>query len=254
TIESSLVHLHPYRQRNQEQLNKFATQLNSNILKSLKTQMIRLDKKIDSDLKETDLFNENQFLEEQRLRQEKKEDRNQTFDLTISQLFGEEERQNEEELLLESKRLIEAFENHVNMRKKLRDEEILAKYKTDKNELVIPELEGFQHTADKVDLHELKLEEVLTEVTDEEEEEDEDKEVEETHEDIRKSTRVQSRLLIVHDLLRESIGLERNLKITPAFVWSYFELLRKMDNKLQLTGSADPGDDNRMNSSLDVII
>ncbi|CAH8593640.1 unnamed protein product [Schistosoma mattheei] len=252
TIESSLLHLHPYRQCNQEQLNKFATQLNSNILKSLKTQMIRLDKKIDSDLKETDLFNENQCLEEQRLRQEKEEDGNQTFDLTKSQLFGEEERQNEEELLLESKRLIEAFENHVNMRKKLRDEEILAKYKN-KDELVIPELEGFQHTSDKVDLHELKLEEVLTEVTDEEEEE-EDNEVEETREDIRKSTRVQSPLLIVHDLLRESIGLERNLKITPAFVWSYFELLRKMDKRLQLTGSADPGDDNRMNSSLDVIV
>ncbi|VDP76847.1 unnamed protein product [Schistosoma curassoni] len=129
TIESTLLDLHPYRQRNQEQLNKFATQLNSNILKSLKTQMIRLDKKIDSELKETDLFNENQCLEEQRLRQEKEEDGNQTFDLTKSQLFGEEERQNEEELLLESKRLIEAFENHVNMRKKLRDEEILAKYK-----------------------------------------------------------------------------------------------------------------------------
>ncbi|CAH8602705.1 unnamed protein product [Schistosoma intercalatum] len=253
TIESTLLDLHPYRQRNQEQLNKFATQLNSNILKSLKTQMIRLDKKIDSELKETDLFNENQCLEEQRLRQEKEEDGNQTFDLTKSQLFDEEERQNEEELLLESKRLIEAFENHVNMRKKLRDEEILAKYK-DKDELVIPELEGFQHTADKVDLHELKIEEVLTEVTDEEEKEEEDNEVEGTHEDIRKSTRLQSRLLIVHDLLRESIGLERNLKITPAFVWSYFELLRKIDNKLQLTGFADPGDDNRMNSSLDVIV
>ncbi|CAI2732965.1 unnamed protein product [Schistosoma spindalis] len=252
TIESSLLDLHPYRQCNQEQLNKFATQLNSDILKSLKTQMIRLDKKIDFDLKETDLFNENLCLEEQRLRQEKIEDGNETFDLTKSQLFSEDEHKKEEELLLESKRLIEAFENHVNMRKKLRDEEILAKYKN-KDELVIPELEGFQHTADNVNLHELKLEEVLTELTNEDEEE-EDKEVEETHEDIRKSTRVQSRLLIVHDLLRESIGLERNLKITPAFVWSYFELLRKMDNKLQLAVSSDPGDDNRMNSSLDVIV
>uniref|UniRef100_A0A5K4F595 Reverse transcriptase domain-containing protein n=1 Tax=Schistosoma mansoni TaxID=6183 RepID=A0A5K4F595_SCHMA len=299
TIESSLLNLHPYQQCNQERLNKFATQLNSNILKSLKAQMTRLDKEIDFDLKETDLLDENLCLEEQRLRQEKEEDENQTFDLSKSQLFSEEERRKEEELLLESKRLIEAFDNHVIMRKKLRDEEIIAKYKTtkivhcevnnddkfnlfsstfiliflyyesvlylwlimmiisskvaDQDELVIPELEGFQHTAENVDLHEVELGEVLTEVTDEEEEE-EDKELEETHEDLRKSTRVKSRLLIVHDLLRESIGLERNLKITPAFVWSYFELLRKMDNKLQLSVSADPGDDDRMNSSLDVIV
>ncbi|CAH8652936.1 unnamed protein product [Schistosoma rodhaini] len=251
TIESSLLNLHPYQQCNQERLNKFATQLNSNILKSLKAQMTRLDKEIDFDLKETDLLDENVCLEEQRLRQ-KKEDENQTFDLSKSQLLSEEERRKEEELLLESKRLIEAFDNHVIMRKKLRDEEILVKYKN-QDELVIPELEGFQHTADNVDLHELEIGKVLTEVTDEEEEE-EDKEEEETNGDLRKSTRVQSRLLIVNDLLRESIGLERNLKITPAFVWSYFELLRKMDNKLQLAVSADPGDKDRMNSSLDVIV
>ncbi|KAK4467709.1 hypothetical protein MN116_008644 [Schistosoma mekongi] len=226
TMESSVLNLYSYQQCCQDKLNKFASQLNSNILESLKAKIIHLDRKIDSDVKETDLFYENQFLEEERLRQ----DDNQFIDPLNLLSFNEEEHRREEEMLLESKRLIEAFDEHVKMRKRLRDEEILTKYmmnSQDQGEIVIPE--DIQHVIDNISLHKTEsFEEALTEVV------EEDKEImEETLEELSKTTRIQSQLLVVHDLLRESIGLERNSKITPAFVWSYFELLRSMGHHLQ---------------------
>ncbi|KAH8856783.1 SUMO-interacting motif-containing 1 [Schistosoma japonicum] len=222
TIESSMRNLYSYQQCSQDKLNKFASQLNSNILESLKAKIIHLDRKIDSDVKETDLFYENQFLEEERLL---RQDDNQIIDPLNIQSFNEEEHQREEEMLLESKRLIEAFDEHVKMRKRLRDEEILTKYKN-QDEIVIPE--DIQHVIDNVNLHETEcFEEPLTEVV-------EDKDImDATLEELSKTTRMQSQFLIVHNLLRESIGLERNSKITPAFVWSYFELLKSMRHHLQ---------------------
>ncbi|CAH8550656.1 unnamed protein product [Schistosoma turkestanicum] len=242
TIDSSvLLNHHANRQsNNEERLKKFSTHLNPNILNTIKTQLLQLDRKIDFDLKETDQLEENEHVEEQRLIRQKVEEvsDDQTFDsVKIHLSNSENDYQTEEELLLESKRLIEAFDQHVNMRKKLRDEEILAKYKEYQDEGILPELEGIQQ--DIVNTHELELAEELTEALDEveeiEEEEVEEGEIEamkETHDDFNETKRVKSKLLIVHDLLRERIGLERSLKITPAFVWSYFELLRKMKKKL----------------------
>ncbi|CAH8821274.1 unnamed protein product [Trichobilharzia szidati] len=76
----------------------------------------------------------------------------------------------------------------------------------------------------------------------------------ETHEEITTRSNVYSRILVLHDLMREHIGLKRDAKITPAFVWSYFELLKQMKRQVQPSAVLDQVGEDSTNSSINITV
>ncbi|CAH8631466.1 unnamed protein product [Heterobilharzia americana] len=255
TITSSIHSLYPYQHDLNDKLNKYASRLNSRILETLTLKIKQLDKKIDLNLKDTYIFYENQFIEEQRiLRQHEEEQEYHRFNLSGKQLTTEEKEEHErqEEILMENKRLAETFDEHVNIRKKLRAEEILAKYKIDplktedKDLVSLPEVDEVEQVMDTINSDEFEVVELS--------EQEEEPEEEDLHGETTTYCSVHSRILPVHDLIRESVGLERNSKITHAFVWSYFELLRKMRTKLLSPVHSSQEGEDRTNSSFNITV